>query len=900
MKLRQRIVIFFIVFVFSVVAINVGFSFPAFDTVSYALSNVHIKLSDYRPNIGNVTYTITFNTANNKKLQAGDSITIHFIKKSGDNWVDNSQTVNDITNTPGVIKVNSYPCGHVFAANLNTGYLQFAVPDEITVPQSRITVVIEPQSGFTNPSPGTYAVYVNTSEETTPIISNEYKIGVPELSDVNVSVSPTLINAVADYEISFKTSNFGSLDAGSDRIRIKFPDSATLPSSIPKNTISVKANGVTKLVDSEIVPTSNNEVILTIPQGLSIGNQDLVHVSLPKSCGIKNPSDSGDYTLIVDTEEVDGTYIDSPTESNKFTITASSVSNVTVSVVPNEVNASPKITVRFRTSDVGGLKSDSGKIYIKFPEDESSFYVPQTLSKNYVLVNNVKPFNLTVDGYLVTITVSQDISSSSDVSVVFLQNSGIKNPSVSGKYKIEVWTSGDPSSVESGDIDIVASKITRPSVIVSPSITGMNASYVITFATGSSGALGINDRIYVTFPSGTYVPVSIPPSYVTINGAVCSSVSVSSRVVSISVSSIINSGSTVAIIFSKNAGIKNPSIPGQYTLKVHTDKEPNDVVSKPYLISKGVTTGLTVNPSVPDGENGYYKTVPTVEITVSNPSHLSYTVYYKWDDGNFEKYAGGKITVPEGIHTLYYYSVDQFQHKEQIHSKEFKVDSKPPVLSITSPKSGVVVNSPKLTIYGTTEPKVSLTVRVEGNIQTVPVDSAGKFGFDYTFNSNGTYTFVFSAKDEAGNITTAEVSVKFVSQKRIMLKVGALKAYVNDEKVILDAAPFIFKNRVMVPIRFISQSLGASVRWDPIFKIVTITMPDGREVRLQVGNSTAAVGRITANGIVEQAVKLDAPPVIKNNRTFVPIRFIAEAFGAEVDWDPEFMIVRITYPKPKP
>jgi len=285
---------------------------------------------------------------------------------------------------------------------------------------------------------------------------------------------------------------------------------------------------------------------------------------------------------------------------------------------------------------------------------------------------------------------------------------------------------------------------------------------------------------------------------------------------------------------------------------------------------------------------------------VDNPSHLSYTIYYKWDDGEFTTYNGEALKAPEGVHTLYYYSQDQFQHKEQVHKRVFKVDSVKPKLKIVSPADNSVVNNPNITINGETEPGVTLKVKVGGNIQPISINSDGKFQFVYTFPTNGTYVFQFFAEDEAGNISSATISIRFVLQKRIMLKVNALTAYVNDEKIMLDAAPIIYKNRVMVPIRFISQSLGATVNWDPIFKIVTITMPDGKRVRLQVGNSTAAVGKMNATGgFDEVAVKLDVPPIIVKNRTFVPIRFIAEAFGAEVDWDPEFRVVRIIYPKPK-
>ena len=901
MRLKNnKIIMYVLIFTF----ILGSFGFVRVNS-SFALSNVKIELSDYRPNVGNVTYTISFSTASSKKLYSDDSIDLHFVKKSGDNWIDNSQTVADISNTPYVIKINNVSCEHINYINLTQGSLQFLVPDDNAFANgvSRITVVILPQSGFTNPSPGTYAVYVKTVKETTPELSNEYKISEPELSNVSVNVTPSLINAVADYEISFKTSSFGYLSAGSDRIRIKFPSGTDLPSSIPKNIISVRANGVTKLVNTEIVPLGSNEVVFTVPEGLSIGSNDIVQVSFPKSCGIKNPEDSGEYKIIVDTEQSDGTYIDSPTESSPYTITASSISNVSVSVNPDQVNASPEITVSFDTSSIGTLSANSGKIYIEFPEGNSTFYVPQLLPKDKIAINGSNPKDVSVLGLLVTLTVAKSIASNEKVVVKFEKGSGIKNPSTPGAYKLKVWTSGDPDAVESPEFSISASSISQPVVIVTPSITGMNARYIITFTTGSSGALVINDKIYITFPAGTYIPFTISPNYITISGAACNKVDTipSKEMIILSVPMVIGSGSTVPILIDSKAGIKNPSSPGNYTLKIHTDSETKDVSSKPYLISKGVSTSLIVTPPDPDGENGYYVTIPKIVIKVDNPSNLSYTIYYKWDDGEYKTYGGGQITVEQGKHTLYYYSVNQYKHKEQVHSKTFLVDSVKPILTITSPKYNSVVNDPDITIYGKTDPDASLTVTINKiNKQIVTVNSDGKFQFSYTFTKNGFYSFTFTAKDKAGNISSTEITVHYISQRRIQLKVGKPRAYVNDKKIPLDAAPFILNNRVMVPIRFILQSLGATVDWDPIFKMVIITMPDGKRVRLQVGNSTAAKGQRIAQSdkFDEVPVKLDAPPVIKDDRVFVPVRFIAEAFGAEVDWDPEFMLVTIIYPKP--
>ncbi|QHW32359.1 hypothetical protein GZH47_17115 [Paenibacillus rhizovicinus] len=81
--------------------------------------------------------------------------------------------------------------------------------------------------------------------------------------------------------------------------------------------------------------------------------------------------------------------------------------------------------------------------------------------------------------------------------------------------------------------------------------------------------------------------------------------------------------------------------------------------------------------------------------------------------------------------------------------------------------------------------------------------------------------------------------------------------------------------RVYVPIRFLSERFGAKVAWDKATQTVTITK-DGLNMRMTVGNGTAYV-----NG---KAIPLDSPPKLELYTTTIPLRFIAEAFGYEVNY----------------
>ncbi|MEO2205283.1 CotH kinase family protein [Paenibacillus pabuli] len=91
--------------------------------------------------------------------------------------------------------------------------------------------------------------------------------------------------------------------------------------------------------------------------------------------------------------------------------------------------------------------------------------------------------------------------------------------------------------------------------------------------------------------------------------------------------------------------------------------------------------------------------------------------------------------------------------------------------------------------------------------------------------------------------------------------------------------------RVMVPVNAILEALGAEVTWDKTAKTVTAVLNDQTLV-LQIGSSTA-----TVNG---ETLDIDAPAIILNSRTLVPVRFISEGLGLTVNWDQTAAQVSLT------
>lgn len=112
-----------------------------------------------------------------------------------------------------------------------------------------------------------------------------------------------------------------------------------------------------------------------------------------------------------------------------------------------------------------------------------------------------------------------------------------------------------------------------------------------------------------------------------------------------------------------------------------------------------------------------------------------------------------------------------------------------------------------------------------------------------------------------------------------------IKVFTVGEQVYFqDVQPVIKSDRTLIPIRAVSNSLKADVKWDEATHTVTITK-GGTEIKLVLGNDTAII-----NG---QEVKLDVPAETINDRTMVPVRFVSEAFKSTVQWEPEHQIVII-------
>ena len=102
-----------------------------------------------------------------------------------------------------------------------------------------------------------------------------------------------------------------------------------------------------------------------------------------------------------------------------------------------------------------------------------------------------------------------------------------------------------------------------------------------------------------------------------------------------------------------------------------------------------------------------------------------------------------------------------------------------------------------------------------------------------------------------------------------------------------DQQPFFEKGRTYVPLRFVSDALGAEVGWQE--KTETAVVRRGAtEISMTIGSAYPLV-----NGqCIPRA--LDAKAYLKKGRTMVPLRFVSETFKADVQWEDATRTVFIT------
>jgi len=770
------------------------------------ITNLSVTVS---PNTAGVAanYYIQFMTGPSGALTANNIITINFP----------SGTVVPSSYSGGYITINGYPC--TTAASGTNLYIY--VPSGLSIGSNAwVYISILSSFGIINPTiPGTYTLKLSTSADTIPATSNSYTITGTSVSNFNVTVDPKTQNATPTITATFTTSSTGALSRiNSDKIMIQFDSAFNVPSSISSGAVTVNN------AQASYVSVTGNKITITIPVDISANSQ--VTVVISKNANIVNPSNAGTYQIKVSTSK------DVVEAGDTVNIVTSIISKPQVQLTSYAVNDQVGVTIIFNTGS-GGALTTSDTISIVF---QSQFTLPNSISTNYVKVNNYNALQVTKSGYRLDIKPAVNIGANAQVTVIIDKNAGIKNPQQQGDYKISVYTSKETTPVDSDTFKIVMLPVTKATVTPAQP-DGENGYYktkpIVTLT--ATSPVDTNPQIYYYIDTGTpqlyTAPISIPDGIHT-------------------------------LYFYAKDKYGNTENPQSIQFKVDTVKPAITIISpqdNAVLNSKDITIKGSLSEQGSVAINGVPVTVKpdlTFEYSTTIVGKTTFTIVAKDIAGNTSQTT---LTV--------------------------SLDTTPPKLTVTKPRAFETVNVPYVDVEGVTDADA---VKVTVNGQSVQVGSDFKFSYRVILTTEGLNSIDVIAEDLAGNEARQVIPINYVAKTKLILQVDNKNAVLNDKAIQLDAPPKIVNGRTLVPIRTIATAFNAEIIWEPVFKLVIIKLGDNI-IYLQIGAKYASV-----NG---KKVDLDVAPQIINNYTYVPLRFISESLNASVEWDGTTKTIIIIYPK---
>lgn len=542
------------------------------------------------------------------------------------------------------------------------------------------------------------------------------------VDELEVILNNNVIDRKTSYLIRFRTPSM--LMGFQDSITLEFPEEIDIDRKIDTNSVTVnnqEAAGVEK---------SDNVLTITIPTNINILADELVDIRIASGV-MTNPEEAGDYRITAYT-----TQDKKEEKSERFEITdyeytrdAISKPEVEVTIPEDGGDEEREYEITFKTSNNGKLVGGMDSIFIKFP---SGFKMPSSIDGRYVSVNgkylNGYDFDVEARTVKINLPFGFNIPDRGTVTVFFARRADLELKDDSGDFELDVYTSADKKEINSHEFTIPKKKKVEErgiDVIASPDGKGLKAAYTVKIDEGALFTLGSNiSGLSLIFPGDTYVPDSIDPESVRVNGEDVTGVlcNPDKKEVIFTLERELYSGDDIEIKIYKEAGIKNPE-PNYYRLMVGMLRASGTVLSNSYYIGEESSQQNTIT----------------------------------------------------GIIRLQ-------------------------------------VNSNIATIGSTTRILETAPI-IENNITLVPLRFVSdSLGAEVEYNSKGKYVTIKQGNKELAiwvNSTLAKVDGRFDS---------------------IASPAKIVNSRVLVPIRFISEQLGATVNYDTNTKSILIFPKNSEEV----------------------------------------------------------------------
>ena len=253
--------------------------------------------------------------------------------------------------------------------------------------------------------------------------------------------------------------------------------------------------------------------------------------------------------------------------------------------------------------------------------------------------------------------------------------------------------------------------------------------------------------------------------------------------------------------------------------------------------------------------------------TAANESLIGTTVTIKVFDETHQKYVEKTLTIVKG----YLAETLSFDPTEG------------PINEDNTVTVSVVDENDKLSkVNGTLSAYIEKQSNADATVYLDVADNAvndGKGELTLYSDQEGTVDVVVVVKADNGEMYGKTLTYTFgavdpAAQNTVVMTIGSTEYVVNNDIIAGDAAPYVDGNwRTMVPFRVLGETFGATVDWDQENQTVTYTYGN-TTLTMTIGSTT-----YTVNGADKT---MDTAPVLSGDRTFVPVRFVAEALGYEV------------------
>ena len=247
-------------------------------------------------------------------------------------------------------------------------------------------------------------------------------------------------------------------------------------------------------------------------------------------------------------------------------------------------------------------------------------------------------------------------------------------------------------------------------------------------------------------------------------------------------------GSDPNIIVYDSSVLVTLSITGQYAVKYRgVDNAGNyEIIKESVLVQVDKSAPITsVVVVAPDGTNGWYISSPLITLNAQDPDSGIYKTFYKWDAGSFALYPGSLLIPSEGVHILYFYSIDNVGNIETINQYTFKLDTSIPIT--TDNIISGWMNNPVVQLTVSASPSGVYRTYYEFAVDPIiPPDPTTGSSFTITqqirFPASNIYNLKYFSIDIAGNVESVKAAtnkLKLDLEKPIVVSINPVNLIFN-------------------------------------------------------------------------------------------------------------------------